>query len=542
MKISSLIRHRKQSDGTQVVTSDPLLPTIDRLDDALILRQDRLFSWVVTILIGALAFTLRIVNLARPKGLVFDETYYAKDAWTLLHLGYETSWPQEANESIEGGFVDIYTDQASFVVHPQLGKWLIAAGEHLFGMNSFGWRISALVFGVIMIMATIRMARRLSRSTLIGALAGFFLTVDGLTFVMSRLALLDIFETSFTVMAVACVIADRDWFRHRLAEHLRRSGIPDLQGGYGPWRWWRPWRFMAGIYFGLAIGCKWNALYVLAAMGIVSVILDHRSRVTAGAGRTAIRSFWREAPLAFVYLVVSAVGVYIASWASWLAGSDGWGRQWGVQNPDHTLVRLLGPDLGALAHYHQDIWNFHTGDWISQQSHTYEAHPATWPVVGRVIGIDAVNGIQPGVEGCAAEAGDTCLRVISGIGTPFLWWFAAAAMVIGVIRWLVGREVRFAIPVIAALVPWLAWFPNADRPLFFFYAIMMIPFTATVLAMVLGLILGPDDHPHRARRAIIVGAVVVIIVLNFWFIYPILTDELLTRTEWSRRMWFRSWI
>lgn len=542
MKISSLIRHRKQSDGTQVVTSDPLLPTIDRLDDALILRQDRLFSWVVTILIGALAFTLRIVNLARPKGLVFDETYYAKDAWTLLHLGYETSWPQEANESIEGGFVDIYTDQASFVVHPQLGKWLIAAGEHLFGMNSFGWRISALVFGVIMIMATIRMARRLSRSTLIGALAGFFLTVDGLTFVMSRLALLDIFETSFTVMAVACVIADRDWFRHRLAEHLRRSGIPDLQGGYGPWLWWRPWRFMAGIYFGLAISCKWNALYVLAAMGIVSVILDHRSRVTAGAGRTAIRSFWREAPLAFVYLVVSALGVYIASWASWLAGSDGWGRQWGVQNPDHTLVRLLGPDLGALAHYHQDIWNFHTGDWISQQSHTYEAHPATWPVVGRVIGIDAVNGIQPGVEGCAAEAGDTCLRVISGIGTPFLWWFAAAAMVIGVIRWLVGREVRFAIPVIAALVPWLAWFPNADRPLFFFYAIMMIPFTATVLAMVLGLILGPDDHPHRARRAIIVGAVVVIIVLNFWFIYPILTDELLTRTEWSRRMWFRSWI
>jgi len=87
------------------------------------------------------------------------------------------------------------------------------------------------------------------------------------------------------------------------------------------------------------------------------------------------------------------------------------------------------------------------------------------------------------------------------------------------------------------------WFPNADRPLFFFYAIMIIPFTATVLAMVLGKILGPAEAGARRRRgAQIVGTVVLAIVANFWFIYPILTDQLMTRTMWSARMWFPSWI
>ena len=47
---------------------------------------------------------------------------------------------------------------------------------------------------------------------------------------------------------------------------------------------------------------------------------------------------------------------------------------------------------------------------------------------------------------------------------------------------------------------------------------------------------------RRRRGAQIVGTVVLAIVANFWFIYPILTDQLMTRTMWSARMWFPSWI
>ena len=522
--------------------ADPLLPTVDRLDDSHLLRHDRWLSWLVTILIGALAFAIRVVNLGRPKNLVFDETYYAKDAWALLHFGYEMDWPKTANDMIAAGNTDVWSDTPAYIVHPQLGKWLIAAGEYAFGMNSFGWRIGAVVAGTILIMATIRMARRLSRSTLVGAMAGLFLTVDGLTFVVSRIALLDIFQAMFTVLAVAAMVADRDYFRRKLANHLRANDIPDLGGRFGPLVLWRPWRLAAGVMFGLAIGCKWNSMYVLAAMGIMAVIQEWGARRTAGAGATAWRSLLINGPIAFIKMVVVAAIVYIATWYSWLTTEGGWGRDWGAKNPDHIWTKLLGERFASLLHYHDEIFNFHTGQWIADQSHVYQSHPFQWLVMGRVIGIDAVNGIQPGVEGCTAKAGDTCLRVISGMGTPTLWWFALIALIIGLGLWLGGRDHRFAMPIVAGLTPWFMWLPNAERPLFFFYAIMIIPFTATILAMVLGMILGPADGPRRRRGAAIVGTVVGIVVLNFWFIYPILTDQLMTRTMWSLRMWFSSWI
>lgn len=520
----------------------PLMSTIDRLDDALVLRNDRAISWLVTILIGAFAFAIRLVNLSQPAYLVFDETYYAKDAWALLNFGYEVNWPDDANDQIKAGITTGWQTGAAYIVHPQLGKWLIAVGEHLFGMNSFGWRISAVVFGTLLIMATIRLARRLARSTLVGAIAGLLLTVDGLTFVMSRIALLDIFQAAFTVMAVACLVADRDWFRHRLADHLRRSGQPDLGGRYGPLLLWRPWRWVAGVFFGLAIACKWNSVYVLAAMGIMAVVYDITSRRTAGARRAGFRSVLIEAPIAFVSMVVTALVVYVATWWSWLATDGGWGRDYGARHPDDFWVRHLGDGLGSLMHYHKEILDFHTGDWIAQQTHVYESHPFQWLVMGRVIGIDAVYDIQPGVDGCSAEPGQTCVRIISGMGTPFLWWFAMAALIAGLAFWWLGRDWRFAVPLVAGLTVWAMWLPNADRPLFYFYAIMIIPFTATVLAMVLGKILGPAGGGRRRRRgALIVGAAMVVMVANFWFIYPVLTDQVITRQAYAWRLWFHSW-
>ena len=248
------------------------------------LPADRITGWVVTLVITGIAFAMRVVNLGYPNKLVFDETYYAKDAYALLKFGYERNWPSKANAQITSGNVDVMEKTASFIVHPPVGKWLIAAGEHFFGMNSFGWRVAPLVFGTLLILVTIRLVRRVSGSTLIGGLAGLLLTLDGLEFVMSRTALLDIFLAFFVVAGVACLAADRDWFRNRLADHLERHELPDLGGRFGPALWLRPWRIAAGISFGLALGTKWNALYLLAAFALLALAWDVGARRLAGAG------------------------------------------------------------------------------------------------------------------------------------------------------------------------------------------------------------------------------------------------------------------
>ncbi len=499
---------------------------------------------MVTLAITAIAFAIRIVNLGYPNKLVFDETYYPKDAWTLWKFGYEGTWPESkiADPQIAAGTVDIFSNAAEFVVHPPVGKWLIGIGEQLFGMNSFGWRFSSLVFGTLLVLITIRFARRLSRSTLVGAIAGILLTFDGLAFVMSRIALLDIFQAFFLVAAVSCVVADRDWFRAKLADHLESVGEFDLGGRFGPILWWRPWRVAAGLLFGLAMGTKWNSIFVLAAMGVLSVVWDVGARRLAGADWRAWQALLIDGIPAFIKLVVVSGIVYVASWWGWLSTTGGYDRDWGKNHPDSAWTKFLGEMWASFLKYHQDIYNFHTGDYIAGVIHPYNAHPIGWLVMARPIDIDAVNDIKPGVDGCWATGDDTCIRVISGMGTPVLWWMAFIALFAGLIWWIAGRDWRFGVPIIAAMSTYLPWFTAGTRPVFFFYAICIVPFTVTILAMAFGLILGPANGPNRRRGAIIVGVAIALVVMNFGYIYPVLTDQLLLYKEWLARMWLRSWI
>lgn len=515
------------------------LTTVERLRDGTM--RDAAAGWVVTLSITLLAFLIRLHNLGYPRNLIFDETYYAKDAWTLLQSGYERTWPDKtANGSILAGNPNVYLDAPSFVVHPPLGKWLIALGEQWFGMNAFGWRFMACVFGALLVFATIRLARRLSRSTLIGGIAGILLTLDGLAFVMSRTALLDIFQAVFLVAAVACCVADRDWYRHRLADLLERTGRHDFGGRFGPMVWLRPWRLAAGVMFGAALGCKWNSVFVLATFGILSVLWDVGARRLAGANWRSWLAVLIDGIPAFVRMVVVAVAVYISTWTGWLLSTGGYNRSWGANHPGHPWVSAFGERFASLLWYHKEIYEFHTGDYINNATHPYDAHPAGWLAMLRPTGFDAVNDIAPGTDGCPGP--ENCIRVISAMGTPVLWWMATIALVVCLVWWIGGRDWRFGVPVLGALSTYLPWFNYTDRPQFFFYAITMVPFTVIGLAMVMGLILGPADSPGRRRGAVIVGVAIALVALNFAWIYPVLTDEILPYQEWLRRMWLRSWI
>ncbi len=550
MRVTSELTVSASPPATLVSPRAPVLahtndPTIDRVRGHVgHSRRNIAVGWLTSVALTLLAFAIRFPGLANPKELVFDETYYPKDAWTLLHLGYEGSWPDpdKANKQIAQGMVDIWNHDPSFIVHPQLGKWLIAASESVFGMNSFGWRFSSLIFGCLLVFITVRLVRRITRSNLIAGLTGLLLCLDGLNFVMSRIGLLDIFQAFFVVAAVSCLAADRDWFRERLARHLERTGQPDLGRRFGPALWWRPWRLGAGILFGMACGTKWNALYILAAFALLSLTWDIGARRLAGAGQRAWWGLLRDGIPAFITLVIVSAGVYLATWSTWLATSRGYDRQWGAQNPGAWTTKLLGRPLASLLHYHKEIYNFHTGDYIMHATHSYNANPAGWLFMIRPIGIAATNDIQPRTDGCPVGT-ETCLRVISGAGTPVLWWAAAVAFAVAIVWWVGARDWRFGVPVIGALSAWLPWFPVSDRPEFFFYAIVMIPFTAIGLAMCIGLVIGPASGGRRRMfGCIAAGALVALVGANFAFMYPILTNAVLTRSQWLARMWLRSWI
>jgi dolichyl-phosphate-mannose-protein mannosyltransferase len=91
---------------------------------------------------------------------------------------------------------------------------------------------------------------------------------------------------------------------------------------------------------------------------------------------------------------------------------------------------------------------------------------------------------------------------------------------------------------------WLVWFPFADRPIFYYYAVAMVPFTCVACALLIGRLIGGPraTYTRRSAGAAVAGAFVVLVVANFAWFYPVYTDGLLTNSEWLDRIWFRRWI
>lgn len=508
--------------------------------------SDRAWGWLGPLGIALLAFVLRVWHVGYPKSFLFDETYYAKDAFSLTRFGYVQDTVDKANTLILDGHVtQIFTGLPSQIVHPDGGKWIIAAGEWIFGMDPFGWRIAAAVIGSLTVLVLARLVRRLTGSTVMGCVAGLLLCFDGLHFVMSRLALLDVFLTFWLVCAVACLVADHDWIAARL-DRLR---------------FLRPWQAAAGGCFGMACGTKWSAVYVLAAFGLTVVVLEvlARRRMWSTAthpGRrkpTWIGSLGLIGIPAFITIVGIALLVYVATWTGFLVHHGVYEARFGHgygDNPawgsyvDRPAQGFFGESLDALRslwHYHVMTYDFHTGSYLKGKTHPYQSNPIGWLVLERPVGVDAQNDLP--AASCGASATSSCMRQVLLLGNPILWWAGALALVAGLVAWFTTRDWRWAVPLVGVAATWLPWFMYDDRPIFSFYAVAIVPFTIIAVVLVIdGLWRSAGTARSRYLVGLIVGMFLTAVVMCFWFFHPIYTDALISYDDWFARMWFGRWI
>ncbi len=529
--------------------------------------ENPLVGWAAAVGVALLAFGLRVWHLGTPRNFSFDETYYAKDAWSMLNHGYVRDHVDKADKLVlDGRTTGIWTDDPSFIVHPEAGKWLIALGEKAFGMDPFGWRIASAVVGALMVLVMVRLARRLTGSTALGCIAGLLLCFDGLHLVLSRLALLDIFVAFFLLCGVACLVNDRDWFRARLGR-LAPDGVRE---GFGPVRrvLLRPWLLLGGVSFGLAVGTKWTALFPLAAFGLLAWAWSCGARRLFGVRRAVLRSALVDGVPALFQLVGVAFLVYVATWTGWLvnaheyedhlsstqytrydhqdgckavsAGDDQWPS---ARGPDASGPGELVQSLHSLWNYHQDVYAFHA-HFLNCSDHTYQSRPSGWLLLNRPVGVEADVDIQPGTQGCDAPSGSDCLRQVVLLGTPALWWGGTIALLFAVVMWVGRRDWRYGLAVVGAGSTWLPWLMYDDRPIFLFYAVLILPFLVLALTLTMGTLIGPSSAPTRRRTVgvVVAGSFLVLVLLNFAWFWPIWTDGLLTHSEWLDRIWFDRWI
>ncbi len=157
-----------ERDGLSRTADGRPVPSATERARSRIRGEDPFVGWVASLAVTLLALFLRLWKLGTPHEFLFDETYYAKDAWSLLHFGYARDYVDgdKANAAILAGHPDgLWKDTASMAVHPDVGKWLIALGEKAFGMDPFGWRIASAIVGSLMILVMCRLVRRMTGST-----------------------------------------------------------------------------------------------------------------------------------------------------------------------------------------------------------------------------------------------------------------------------------------------------------------------------------------------------------------------------------------
>jgi 4-amino-4-deoxy-L-arabinose transferase-like glycosyltransferase len=155
--------------------------------------------------------------------------------------------------------------------------------------NAFAWRLAGVTFGALLVGLVYLLAGTMFSRRRIAVLAGGFVALDGMSYVMSRISMNDIFVATFIVAAYLLF-----W-----------------QVWSGRWRcsaWWAvP---LVGVLIGLAASTKWVGFYALAGLLVLVLARSSLGRlvlvalVAFGAVAAGLGSPWP-----FLVIVVGAAAL-----------------------------------------------------------------------------------------------------------------------------------------------------------------------------------------------------------------------------------------
>jgi predicted membrane-bound dolichyl-phosphate-mannose-protein mannosyltransferase len=205
------------------------------------------FQWFThkeNLLVCAMAiiiFSIHLLNISNPPYKIGDEPGYVNDANRIL-----TGQPM------------------LFYEHPPLGKLFIAAGISIFGNNAVGWRIFPIIFGTASIFIFYLICVQLvnhsgialkvkNNTTLkwsqpvifIPLLATFLFAFENLSFVISHVAMLDVFYVTFMLLGFLF--------------YLKKDFI------------------LCGIAVGLSLLCKETAIFGVIVIIVHYIITTYKS-------------------------------------------------------------------------------------------------------------------------------------------------------------------------------------------------------------------------------------------------------------------------
>ncbi|MGH2595584.1 MAG: phospholipid carrier-dependent glycosyltransferase [Actinomycetota bacterium] len=434
-------------------------------------------SWTtigVPAVVLAIAAVVRLWGLPSPDAPYWDEQYYVFDAEVYLGggIGQPVGNPPAVKIADEGTWI-----------HPPLGKWVIALlGVGPLGLRSLGWRLPSAIFGIAGVGLLYLLAYRLWRSVWWAGLASLLLALDGLHIVQSRMAMLDIFLTTFITAALLFLVLDRE----RMDTGDRPHGWPRVEVVFGS-----PYRMWAGVFLGAAVATKWSGAFALLFGTILCT-----SWVFTGDRRGGRTRLAAAGTLAASFALVP-LGVYLLSYGAFF-------YQHGLAIHDFITLQIR---MLEYQRHHLRIQPENSQPW-------------TWPLL-----------LHP-IQYFRSSAGGAVTAIVA-LGNPALWWGFLALLPVGlftVARRPTWRDALIFGGYAAMFLPWLL----VPRSQFLFYMLPAVPFMCLgVTAILHGLSPGP------ARVAGIASAGIAGVVASAYL--PAWTGWV-TSVGWLRELrLLRSW-
>ncbi|TPX31191.1 dolichyl-phosphate-mannose---protein mannosyltransferase [Synchytrium microbalum] len=241
---------------------------------------------VATFVLTLLAFATRVWRISEPAQVVFDEVHFGKFASYYLRRQY------------------------FFDVHPPLGKLLLALtgffvgydGHYLFenigedyvanNVPYVALRLFPASCGALCIPMSFLILKEMHVSLPAALFAGLMLVFDNTLITQSRLILLD------SMLLLSCVMCCYTWVRFFKERHNAWSR-----------NWWF-WLSMTGVALAAALGIKLVGLFVVAVVGIATLIdlwrlLDFQRALP-------LREFFRHFAARALCLIVLPIIIYLS--------------------------------------------------------------------------------------------------------------------------------------------------------------------------------------------------------------------------------------
>lgn len=518
-------------------------------------------SWLqryhVSLLVAILAFTFftRVYRLETPSVYIFDEVYHALTAKLVARNDVQ---------AFEWWNPPVEPDTAVDWLHPPLAKYTQAASMLVFGENSFGWRFSSVIFGVLVVWATYQLMYELFRSQVMSLAAALLAAFDGLLLVQSRIAMNDIHVTFFILLAMIVYLRYRRSLEQESSAVISKAAskskraVPTVVLHLGSSR--TKWLLaLTGLCAGLAMGSKWSGVFVLLLIVATEGVLTlqnlwtywmqttRASRpqkkttvITVSPVQAVVMFSLRKIMLATLCLVVIPLTMYVASYAQmFLQGKSLLCfQQESIQGTCYYERFEKNGQVtfeGYLSHFgelHHQIFWYQTH---LTATHPYQSRPWQWflnlrPVWFHVNYDDLTQSAN-----------------IYAFGNPALFWWGVVAVGLSIAAIVIAVGLKlthhlfdssflsfsFLFLLAGYFIVWLPW-QFSPRIMFFYHYTPAVPLLAILIVFWLRKLV----RYHWLIPGVVVSSVAICFVLWYphWTALPV-------SKEWADRVYFaiQSW-